>query len=107
MKITSYDGSPNSTRGKVVVEGLYIDEKGHTEPVVVIRASEPAAFGALMGYLDAAKIRGYDSQTFEQIMGYVKDVQAWQSKQAGVIFKPIDEHVTVPMPVEKKEKKNG
>lgn len=74
-----------SSTGMTLVTELLVNSKGQLEPVVVIRASEPAAEAAIMALIDAGTALGYESYERELLIQDLERVQAWQRENGGVL----------------------
>lgn len=73
-----------SSTGETRLEGLLVNEKGQVEPVVIIRASEPAAEAAVMALIDAGTALGYEGYERELLIQDLQRVQTWQRENGGV-----------------------
>ncbi len=90
MNVTAPKANPKSNDGGLLVDGLFVDDKGNTEPVFIIRASEPAALEALLAYLDSARQRHYNPRLIEEGQKQLAKFADWQRSQ-GIIPRQPDE----------------
>ncbi len=78
MKVTLHQAEKNSSKGKMVIEELLVNEKGEMEPVIIIRASELAARAAVLALADAARMHSYPQRQQDDIMAQMRKVHEWQ-----------------------------
>ena len=93
MRITVLQAEPKSSEGKILVENLYVNEKGQTEPVFIIRASEPIMQGAIVAALDLMKVFGYMPHVVDGLLRQLHAMSAWQQNAKGTVPRGEDLYV--------------
>ncbi len=90
MKLHIDPTTPKSRLGSILITGLFTDEKGMPEPVLVIRGSEPASRAAVIAYMDMAKVCGYPAHIRDQLQKILADMYAWQGSNGAIIPQSIE-----------------
>lgn len=91
MKVTIPAAKAASAEGITVVEGLYVSESGATEPIFILRASEPAAQVTMLAYMESIKRLGYRPQVVDQALATFARMQQWQLSEKGTTPRLEDE----------------
>ncbi len=79
MNVTLPKATPNSLDGGVLVDGLWVNDKGHTEPVFIIRASEPAALSSMVAILHEMRGKGYSKQVIAEVESQYRVLMEWRA----------------------------
>ncbi len=92
MIVTVPKANPKSMDGGLLLDGLLVDARGNTEPVFIIRASEPAAADALLAYLDSSRRHRYAGQFVDATQRVLAKFTLWRKDQA-IIAREDDQWV--------------
>ena len=92
MKLTILQSPKSSRMGSLRLDGLLVNPLGEVEPILIIRASEAAAFMTAVAYLDQCKAKSYPLHYRDNVQIQTRKMQGWQRAQ-GVMNREVDEVV--------------
>ncbi len=87
MKIVSIPTAKPSDKAQVRIEGLFCSKAQEVEPVLVIRASDPAAQAVAMAYLQQQLNAGVAENVRLANVELLRQIQMWQQNQGTAIRK--------------------